>query len=160
MKKIYGLLLIAAFTLTAGACEQEVTHARQNPGQYVQGGKDLVKIVKGTNVTADSTLEKAANITNSAASAVGALSFIPGVNAVAAPLTAGLTALGTLLGWMVVREKKKVTVEKKKADNYRESIEAGIQDGEDKAIVNVSVLKEVLDKETKAHFNEEGQVKL
>ncbi len=49
---------------------------------------------------------------------------------------------------------------KQKADNYREGIEAGINDGSDQTVVNVAVMKDVLDKKTKAHFNNEGSQKL
>lgn len=46
------------------------------------------------------------------------------------------------------------------AENYREGIEAGIAEGEDKNVVSIPVLKEVLNKETKAHFNSEGVAKI
>lgn len=49
---------------------------------------------------------------------------------------------------------------KANADNYREGINAGIADGENVDIVDVGVLKEVLNKNTKEHFNKEGISKI
>jgi len=108
----------------------------------------------------DTTAEKSKKYVDTAQKAVKLLKAVPA----AAPYTE--IALGVLglvstgLGFWVSREKKKVKVHKATADNYREGINAAISNGTDQTVAEVGVLKDVLDKSTKEHFNAEGVEKL
>jgi len=159
------VIALLAFCLmgSANSCDAVVQDGAQNPGKYLDAGGNLVDIVKNTDVDNETGLETAANVTNSAAAAVGAVSFIPGVSAIAGPLEAGLLALGAGLTWLAVRQRKKIRVETARADksekianNYGEGLDAARMEGDNKGTLEIEHLEKYYDKETKAHYNATG----
>lgn len=160
--KLLTLIVLATFLMGNTSCDQQIEDAKSNPEKYKTAGKDIYKKAKETELSG-TTLEKTRNIVDSAKEITTTLNFIPGAQSITTPLTIGLGLLSTALTFFVAREKKKVKVITERAEkseavsnNYREGLEAGINEGDDQKVVDIKVLKTVFDKDTKAHFNGEG----
>ena len=168
------VLLILVFSLSLmgnTSCDEAAknigTDSLQDPGKYIEVTKDVIENVKETDLSGDG-LEKTINIINTGRDIAGAAAVIPGAQGYAAAITAGLGVIGTILGiFTTVREKKKVKVvteeskkHEAKANDYRDGITAAIAHGDNQDVADVIVLKEVLNTETKTHFNEIGKDKL
>ncbi len=153
MRRKYLLLTMALVFLPAFGCNDLKTDAINNPGKYLEASKTTYGNVKSTNLDG-TNLDKAKSVVDTVGAVVTTVgTTVPGTQGYAGIAIMILTAASGVLEFFRRKEKKK-------ADNYREGIEAGIQYGDDQSNANVHVLKEVLDKNTKEHFNKEGQTKL
>lgn len=81
-------------------------------------------------------------------------SMVPVTQPWAAILVGAIGLAGTVVGAM------KANKNGKRANDYRDGIEAAIANGDNKNVADVEVLKEVLDTDTKTHFNETGTSRL
>lgn len=176
------ILLVLALPLMAAACEKEerdkiiyslpakaekVKKAADDLPKYAEGAVDVYKEFNEVD-TSGSTLEDIKNYVDAGAAAAGTVgATVPGAQGYAGVATLVLTGISTVLGIIVAKKSKEARSERDRADkngriadNYREGIEAGRMYGEDEEVVDVHVLRERLDKETKEHNNAEGHTKL
>lgn len=152
---------MAIFLMANTGCEE----IKKDPGKYIDATGKVVTIAKDTEAKG-TTAEKIKAYVDSAQQVNAVVTTVaPTPYGVIAAGVLGITS--TILGLWVKREKKKVVVVKEKSkghedmnNNYREALNAGIADGENKEIIPVKVLKEILDKSTKEHFNKEGEAKI
>jgi len=154
------LVLLAMVLTSADGCDDRVgvlvKDGMQNKEQYQAAGKTVYETVKNTDIDNESGMETAANVVDSARDVVGAVSFIPGVNAYAKPIIGGLTIISLILGMFGVKQGKRANKSEKIADNYSQSIDVARMDGDEKGVIDVAVLEKHANQETKDHFNATG----
>lgn len=170
MKSMKFILFMSMALFLGGAtgCDEAKENIRQNSGTYIGAGGKIYKIAKDIDIDKNATgVETAKGYVDSAAKMAGVLRVIPAAAPIAEIAVGVLGLIGTGLGFWVRNEKKKVkvvteraVVAEKKSDNYREGINAAISNGDNQDVAEVKVLKEVLDTDTKLHFNAEGIEKL
>ena len=161
------LVLLAMVLTAADGCDDRVgvivKDGMQNKEQYQAAGKSVYATVKNTDIDNDSKLETAVNVVDSLGDVVNTVAFIPGVSGYAKPIGVGLGLISTVLGILYRRENKKVKVESGRADksekianNYSRAIDVARMDGGEKGVIDVVILEEIINPETKDHFNETG----
>lgn len=138
MRKFHVMLLMClAFTLCSASCDQQLSNA-----------EDRI----GANEQSLSTAEDVADKVGTLATVVGAT--IPPTQ----PITSAIVAICGLIGTGLAVWRG--SIHKRRAGNYSQALDAGIIDGGDQTIVDVSVVEKHLDNDTKAHFNTTGATKL
>ena len=168
MKQITLLMFMALFLLPGQTnCDDQRADFRSDPGKYKDAGKEIYVDIKGIGLEDKSGVEKAKEIVDAAAGIATTVNFIPGAQAITTPLVAGLGAISAILTYFTVKKTKEIKVitedrdkHEKRSNNYREVINDGIVEGGDPDIIDVTTLSSGMDKDTKAHFNEEGKAKI
>lgn len=168
MKKVYLMLLMAIVMLSsAKGCDDQVADYKEQPGKYKETGKIVISQVKAIDLKGKTALEKTKAVVDTVNGVATTVSFIPGVQAIVTPITAGLTAISIILGYFTAKKSKAVKVitedrdkHEKRSNNYREVINDGIVEGDHPETINVETLSAGMDKDTKAHFNDEGKAKI
>lgn len=147
--KIWFFIGMSFILCSSTGCEDRISEIPK----HAESAQEVALAVSNTDLSGDtlSDVESVASTTGTVLNVVSKAA--PGIPYLK---EAGLvvTIFTTLLGVFAARKQKKVS------DNYRDAIESGISKGLDESNADVSVMKEVLDTETKAHFNSSGKHRL